>query len=301
MGNRDGAGTERLLDVAPAVTSPAIGRETAPDSLQAFLNELGKVPLLTAAQEVALFKRIERGDDRAKRAMVEANLRLVVSIAKRYRNRGLPFLDLIQEGVIGAVRAVEKFDHRKGFKFSTYATWWIRQAVARGLANNGRTIRMPVHIGERLQKISRCERELTVQFGRPPTQIEVARQTDLPLKELARIRRVAQTPISLHRPVGDADGSELGHLLIDDSELLPDEAVAGALRNEALHRMVATLTPREQRVLELRFGLAGDEPRTLDEIGRVLDITRERVRQIEGRSLKKLAALEEAGEIREVA
>jgi RNA polymerase primary sigma factor len=271
------------------------------DSLQLFLSDIGKAPLLTAAQEVALSKRIERGDHRAKQEMVEANLRLVVSIAKRYRNRGLPFLDLIQEGTLGAVRAAEKFDYRKGFKFSTYATWWIRQAIVRGLANKGRTIRMPIHIVDRLQKIARSERRLALELGRAPTTAEITRDTDLSLEELTRVRRASQTPISLQRPVGDEEGAEFGHLLPDDAAPLPEDAVVEALRSQALHGMLSTLTSRDRRVLELRFGFDGAEPCTLDVIGRALDLSRERVRQIEARSLKKLAQLADAEKIREVA
>jgi RNA polymerase primary sigma factor len=276
-------------------------REVATDALQLFLKDIGKVPLLTAAQEVELAKRIERGDHAAKQAMVEANLRLVVSIAKRYRNQGLPFLDLIQEGTIGLVRAAEKFDHRKGFKFSTYATWWIRQAVARALADKGRTIRMPVHIVEKLNKISRSERKLRGELGREPSAAEVGRDVDLLAEEVAQIRRLAQTPVSLEKPVGDEDESEFGHFLTDESEPLPDEAAELVLRNETLRNMLSMLSPRERRVLELRYGLDGGHPRTLDEVGQAFNVTRERVRQIESHTLKKLRALAEAQKLREVA
>jgi RNA polymerase primary sigma factor len=276
-------------------------REVATDALQLFLKDIGKVPLLTAAQEVELSKRIERGDHSAKQAMVEANLRLVVSIAKRYRNQGLPFLDLIQEGTIGLVRAAEKFDYRKGFKFSTYATWWIRQAVARALADKGRTIRMPVHIVEKLNKISRSERKLRGELGREPTAPEIAADVDLHVDEVAQIRRLAQTPVSLEKPVGDEEESEFGHFLTDDSEPLPEEAAEVVLRNEALRKMLGMLSPRERRVLELRYGLDGEHPRTLDEVGQAFNVTRERVRQIESHTLKKLRALAEAQKLREVA
>ena len=204
------------------------------DSLQLFLKDIGKVSLLTAAQEVELAKRIERGDHRAKQEMVEANLRLVVSIAKRYRNQGLPFLDLIQEGTIGLVRAAEKFDYRKGFKFSTYATWWIRQAVARALADKGRTIRMPVHVVEKLNKILRTERKLRAERGREPTSAEIADDLEMSVEEVEQIRRTSQTPVSLEKPVGDDDESEFGHFIEDDSEPLPDEVADLTLRNEAL-------------------------------------------------------------------
>jgi RNA polymerase primary sigma factor len=275
--------------------------EITTDSLQLFLKDIGRVDLLTAAQEVELAKRIERGDHRAKQAMVEANLRLVVSIAKRYRNQGLPFLDLIQEGTIGLVRAAEKFDHRKGFKFSTYATWWIRQAVARALADKGRTIRMPVHVVEKLNRILRAERKLRTELGREPTSAEVALELEMTVEEVDQIRRTSQTPVSLEKPVGDDDESEFGHFIEDESEPLPEEVANLALRNEALARALAMLGERERRVLELRFGLNGEAPRTLDEVGRTFNVTRERIRQIENHSLKKLRVYAELEKLREVA
>jgi RNA polymerase primary sigma factor len=275
--------------------------EITTDSLQLFLKDIGKVDLLTAAQEVELAKRIERGDHRAKQEMVEANLRLVVSIAKRYRNQGLPFLDLIQEGTIGLVRAAEKFDYRKGFKFSTYATWWIRQAVARALADKGRTIRMPVHVVEKLNKILRTERKLRAERGREPTSGDIAAELEMPIEEVEQIRRTSQTPVSLEKPVGDDDESEFGHFIEDDSEPLPDEHAALTLRNETLGRALLTLGERERRVLELRFGLNGESPRTLDEVGRAFNVTRERIRQIENQSLKKLRSLTESQKLRDVA
>jgi RNA polymerase primary sigma factor len=276
-------------------------REVSTDALQLFLKDIGKVDLLTAAQEVELAKRIERGDHMAKQEMVEANLRLVVSIAKRYRNQGLPFLDLIQEGTIGLVRAAEKFDYRKGFKFSTYATWWIRQAVARALADKARTIRMPVHVVEKLNKIVRSERKLRAELGREPMSIEIAHDLDLTLEEVEQIRRSAQTPVSLEKPVGDDDESEFGHFLTDETLPLPDEAAETSLRKESLLKILATLSARERRVLELRYGLDGQHPRTLDEVGRTFNVTRERIRQIENQSLKKLRALAEAHALRDVA
>jgi RNA polymerase primary sigma factor len=276
-------------------------REVSTDALQLFLKDIGKVDLLTAAQEVELAKRIERGDHGAKQAMVEANLRLVVSIAKKYRNQGLPFLDLIQEGTIGLVRAAEKFDYRKGFKFSTYATWWIRQAVARALADKARTIRMPVHVVEKLNKIVRSERKLRAELGREPSSLEIALDVDLSVDEVEQIRRSAQTPVSLEKPVGDEEESEFGHFLQDDSAPLPDEAAEVTLRKEALQRILGTLSHRERRVLELRYGLDGQHPRTLDEVGRTFNVTRERIRQIENQSLKKLRALAEAAKLRDVA
>jgi RNA polymerase primary sigma factor len=291
----DGAAEEDApdLDEEPA--------EVSTDTLQLFLKDIGKVPLLTAAQEVELAKRIERGDHTAKQAMVEANLRLVVSIAKRYRNQGLPFLDLIQEGTIGLVRAAEKFDHRKGFKFSTYATWWIRQAVARALADKARTIRMPVHVVEKLNKIVRSERKLRAELGREPTTPEIATDLDLTLDEVEHIRRSAQTPVSLEKPVGDEEESEFGHFLTDETAPLPEEAAEVTMRKEALRAILGTLSQRERRVLELRYGLDGEQPKTLDEVGRTFNVTRERIRQIENQCLKKLRALADAAKLREVA
>jgi RNA polymerase primary sigma factor len=289
------AGDTLDLDLEPEA------REMSTDALQLFLKDIGKVPLLTAAQEVELSKRIERGDMDAKRRMVESNLRLVVSIAKNYRNQGLPFLDLIQEGTIGLVRAAEKFDYRKGFKFSTYATWWIRQAVARALADKGRTIRMPVHVVEKLNKISRTERKLLAEYGREPTLGEVAHELEIDIAEVEQIRRSAQTPISLEKPVGDEEESEFGHFIADATTPAPDEAAEVQLRRETLTRILATLSFRERRVLELRYGLDGEHPRTLDEVGRAFNVTRERVRQIENQSLKKLQALAESQRLREVA
>ena len=275
--------------------------EISTDTLQLFLKDIGKVPLLTAAQEVELAKRIERGEHAAKQAMVEANLRLVVSIAKRYRNQGLPFLDLIQEGTIGLVRAAEKFDWRKGYKFSTYATWWIRQAVARAIADKGRTIRMPVHVVEKLNRIHRSERKLRAELAREPTSLEIAIDLDLTLDEVEQIRRSAQAPVSLEKPVGDEEESELGHFLTDLSVPLPDEAAETALRREALRGILSKLSERERQVLELRYGLDGQQPRTLDEVGRTFNVTRERIRQIEHQSLKKLRAFAEAASVRDVA
>jgi RNA polymerase primary sigma factor len=287
-------GEDEAEEVAPA-------REVSTDALQLFLKDIGKVDLLTAAQEVELAKRIERGDHRAKQEMVEANLRLVVSIAKRYRNQGLPFLDLIQEGTIGLVRAAEKFDHRKGFKFSTYATWWIRQAVARALADKARTIRMPVHVVEKLNKIVRSERKLRAELGREPTSAEVAADLDLTVDEVDHIRRSSQIPVSLEKPVGDDEESEFGHFLTDENELLPEEHVEETLRKDTLKHILAMLSQRERRVLELRYGLNGERPRTLDEVGRTFNVTRERIRQIENQTLKKLRALADAQKLRDVA
>jgi RNA polymerase primary sigma factor len=276
-------------------------REISTDSLQLFLKDIGKVDLLTAAQEVELAKRIERGDHYAKQEMIEANLRLVVSIAKRYRNQGLPFLDLIQEGTIGLVRAAEKFDYRKGFKFSTYATWWIRQAVARALADKARTIRMPVHVVEKLNKIVRTERKLRAELCREPTPHEIALDLDLPLEEVEQIMRSSQTPVSLEKPVGDEEESEFGHFITDENAPLPDEVADETMRKAQLRKILSTLSHRERRVLELRYGLDGEHPRTLDEVGRTFNVTRERIRQIENQSLKKLRALADSISLKDVA
>ena len=276
-------------------------RDISTDALQLFLKDIGRVPLLTAAQEVELAKRIERGDQRAKQKMVEANLRLVVSIAKNYRNQGLPFLDLIQEGTIGLVRAAEKFDYRKGFKFSTYATWWIRQAVARALADKSRTIRMPVHVVEKLNKIGRAERKLLSEFGREASSAEVAIELEIDTAEVEQLQRSSQAPVSLEKPVGDEEDSEFGHFLADENAKAPDEAAETAMRKEVLKRVLGTLSYRERRVLELRYGLDGEQPRTLDEVGRTFNVTRERVRQIENQSLKKLQAMAESQRLRDVA
>jgi len=293
-----------IVDVAaarPGLDLEPEAREISTDALQLFLKDIGKVALLTAAQEVELAKRIERGDHRAKQKMVEANLRLVVSIAKNYRNQGLPFLDLIQEGTLGLVRAAEKFDYRKGFKFSTYATWWIRQAVARALADKARTIRMPVHVVEKLNKIGRAERKLLSELGRDPSSLEIALELELDLNEVEQIRRTSQAPVSLEKPVGDDEESEFGHFLADATATAPDDAADVALRKETLRRVLGTLSHRERRVLELRYGLDGEHPRTLDEVGRTFNVTRERVRQIENQSLKKLQALADSQRLRDVA
>ena len=276
-------------------------REVSTDALQLFLKDIGKVDLLTAAQEVELAKRIERGDHSAKQEMVEANLRLVVSIAKKYRNQGLPFLDLIQEGTIGLVRAAEKFDYRKGFKFSTYATWWIRQAIARALADKARTIRIPVHVVEKLNKIGRAERKLVTELGREPTPEEIAEVTGIDPEEVDSIKRSAQAPVSLEKPVGDEEESEFGQFIADEKAESPFDRAADLLTKEALKEALENLSYRERRVLELRYGLGGEHPRTLDEVGRTFNVTRERIRQIENQSLKKLQSLGEAQKLREVA
>ena len=262
--------------------------ESTTDALQLFLREAGRHTLLTAAQEVALAKRIERGDLDAKQVMIQSNLRLVISIAKNYRNQGLPFLDLIQEGTLGLIRAVEKFDWRRGFKFSTYATWWIRQAVARALADKARTIRMPVHIVERLQKMNRAERTLWTMLGREPTIEEIADEANLTVQQVNEVRAAARASSSLDAPVGDTDDAVLGDFVAAE-EMLPEEKVELTLRSQALQAALGTLPERELEVVTLRYGLGGTEPKTLEEIGRRLGLTRERVRQIELDSLRRLA------------
>jgi len=279
----------------------AAGVDRAIDSVQLFMRDIGKTPLLTAAQETVLAKRIEQGDQAAADAMVAANLRLVVSIAKRYRNQGLPFMDLIQEGTIGLMRATEKFDWRRGFKFSTYATWWIRQAVTRALADKARTIRMPLHIIERLTRITGSEQRLRAQSGRQPSSDEIAFDLDMTAEEVESIRGMAQLPISLERPVGDEDGMEFGQFIEDEQTASPDSAVDDMLRLETLAKCLETLVYRERRVLELRFGLNGEQPHTLEEVGLVFEVTRERIRQIETTVLKKLRSLGESQGLRDVA
>ena len=269
------------------------------DALQLFLNEAGRYKLLTASEEVELAKRIERGDKAAKDLMINSNLRLVVSIAKKYQGHGISLLDLIQEGIIGLIRAVEKFDWRRGYKFSTYATWWIRQAVQRGVANKSRTIRIPVHIVEREQKISRAERELTARLERPPTDAEVARHAKLSPKHVAEVRAAARAVTSLDRPIGEEGDSTFGDLVArEDAE--PIEEVHVSLAENAVRHAVETLPEREREVVKLRYGMDGDpDPKSLEEIGRILGLTRERVRQIEAQALQRLAERREIDALHE--
>jgi RNA polymerase primary sigma factor len=290
----------RAIEAEVVYTNDALAATTT-DALQLFLNEAGRYPLLTAAQEVELAKRIERGDKKAKDLMVNSNLRLVVSIAKKYQGHGLSLLDLIQEGIIGLIRAAEKFDHRKGFKFSTYATWWIRQAVQRGVANKARTIRIPVHIVEREQKISRAERELVAQLERAPTDEEVSEKSKLPIKQVREVRQAARAVASLDKPVGEGDSAAFGDLFASDTRQ-PDEEVEVQLTEIALHSAVAELPEREQQIVRLRYGLNGDQdPKSLEEIGRILGITRERVRQLEAEALRRLAERREIAAIKSAA
>jgi RNA polymerase primary sigma factor len=273
--------------------------EPSLDSLRLYLRAIGRVPLLTAAEEVALAKRIERGDIAAKQHMVEANLRLVVSIAKSYVGRGLTLLDLIQEGSLGLIRAVEKFDYRRGYKFSTYATWWIRQAVTRSLADKGRTIRIPVHMVERLNKLVHAERRLIQQLGREPSPDELANELECTVREVRDVMRITQQPISLEKPVGEEDDSALADFVEDVSAASPFEIASESLRRENVMRVLACLPRREREVIEMRYGIVGGRSRTLEEVGRAFNITRERVRQIENRTLKKLQTLPEAQQLRE--
>ncbi len=273
--------------------------EPSLDSLRLYLRSIGRVELLTAAQEVELAKRIERGDMLAKRQMVEANLRLVVSIAKGYLGRGLSFLDLIQEGSLGLIRAVEKFDYRRGYKFSTYATWWIRQAVTRAIADKARTIRIPVHMVEKLNRVAHVERQLVQKLGREPEPAEIAEELRWPVGDVRDIQRVAQQPVSLEKPIGDEDESELGDFVADDAVLEPFEEASEHLQKEGVKNALQALPERERQVIELRYGLAGGEPLTLEEVGKTFGVTRERIRQIENNTLKKLQRLPEAQMLRE--
>jgi RNA polymerase primary sigma factor len=273
--------------------------EPSLDSLRLYLRSIGRVELLTAAQEVELAKRIERGDMLAKRQMVEANLRLVVSIAKGYLGRGLSFLDLIQEGSLGLIRAVEKFDYRRGYKFSTYATWWIRQAVTRAIADKARTIRIPVHMVEKLNRIAYVERQLVQMLGREPEPEEIAAELRWSVIDVKEILRVAQLPVSLEKPVGDEDESELGDFVADDAVSEPFEEASEHLQREGVRNALDALPERERQVIELRYGLTGLEPLTLEEVGRTFGVTRERIRQIENNTLKKLKRLPEAQMLRD--
>jgi len=273
--------------------------EPSLDSLRLYLREIGKVQLLTADQEVYLAKRIERGDMEAKRQMTEANLRLVVSIAKAYLGRGLSFLDLIQEGSLGLIRAVEKFDYRRGYKFSTYATWWIRQAVTRAIADKARTIRIPVHMVEKLNKVVHIERQLVQRLGREPKPEEIAEELEMSTEEVRDILRMAQLPVSLEKPIGEEEDSSLGDFVPDDQAESPFDTASLSLRREDIELALGSLPERDRKVIELRYGLLGEAPCTLEEVGRAFGVTRERIRQIENNTLKRLETLPEAQGLRD--
>ena len=258
------------------------------DPVRMYLKEIGKVPLLTAEEEIELAKRMEAGDEEAKKRLAEANLRLVVSIAKRYVGRGMLFLDLIQEGNLGLIKAVEKFDYNKGFKFSTYATWWIRQAITRAIADQARTIRIPVHMVETINKLVRVSRQLLQELGREPTPEEIAERMEIPVERVREILKISQEPVSLETPIGEEEDSHLGDFIQDDNVPVPAEAAAFTLLKEQLVEVLGTLTEREQKVLRLRFGLDDGRARTLEEVGREFNVTRERIRQIEAKALRKL-------------
>ena len=258
------------------------------DPVRMYLKEIGKVPLLSAEEEIELAKRMEEGDEQAKQKLAEANLRLVVSIAKRYVGRGMLFLDLIQEGNLGLIKAVEKFDYRKGYKFSTYATWWIRQAITRAIADQARTIRIPVHMVETINKLIRVSRQLLQELGREPLPEEIAKEMDMPVERVREILKISQEPVSLETPIGEEEDSHLGDFIQDDNVPVPAEAAAQTLLKEQLDEVLDTLTEREQKVLRLRFGMNDGRARTLEEVGREFDVTRERIRQIEAKALRKL-------------
>jgi RNA polymerase primary sigma factor len=279
--------SEEELETSETDTFEADALPASADSLELFMNEIGRYPLLTAAEEVALAKRVERGDPAAKERMINSNLRLVVHVAKRYRGHGVPFGDLIQDGVIGLNRAVEKFDWRKGFKFSTYATWWIRQAVQRSVAGQARTIRVPTHVHERRQTLNRHARRLETELGRPPTEQELAKATGLKLQHVEEALSVPEARASLNSPVGDEDGSEFGDLFADETTASPEELAEDALRARAVREALSQLPERERRILELRFGIDSD-PQSLEAIGAELELTRERVRQLEAQALARL-------------
>ncbi len=258
------------------------------DPVRMYLKEIGKVPLLSAEEEIELAKRMEEGEEYAKKRLAEANLRLVVSIAKRYVGRGMLFLDLIQEGNLGLIKAVEKFDYRKGYKFSTYATWWIRQAITRAIADQARTIRIPVHMVETINKLIRVQRQLLQELGREPSPEETAAELDMPVERVREILKISQEPVSLETPIGEEEDSHLGDFIQDDNVPVPAEAAAAALLKEQLGEVLDTLTEREQKVLRLRFGMNDGKARTLEEVGKEFDVTRERIRQIEAKALRKL-------------
>jgi RNA polymerase primary sigma factor len=297
-------------EVAPAGEHEEIELEIIPkldlsiktpssDPVRMYLREIGKVPLLSAAEEVALARRIEHKDIAAKRRLIEANLRLVVSIAKRYVGRGMPFLDLIQEGNLGLMRAVEKFDYRRGFKFSTYATWWIRQGVTRGLTNQARTIRLPAHIVEIMNQLFRVQRKLRQEMDTEPTPEQIAAEMDTTPQRVREILKSSQQPVSLETPIGEEEDSQLGDFIEDEEAIVPLEAVGEIIQREELSQVLGTLTHRERKVIELRFGLKGEHPRTLEEVGQSFGVTRERIRQIEVKTMAKLESYRESQRLRD--
>ncbi len=283
--NDDGDTEEESFDLEDLSVPPGVKIN---DPVRMYLKEIGRVPLLSAEEEIELAKRIEQGDEEAKRMLAEANLRLVVSIAKRYVGRGMLFLDLIQEGNMGLIKAVEKFDYRKGYKFSTYATWWIRQAITRAIADQARTIRIPVHMVETINKLIRVSRQLLQEKGREPLPEEIAEEMDLTPEKVREIMKIAQEPVSLETPIGEEDDSHLGDFIEDQDALAPSDAAAYELLKEQLEDVLDTLTDREENVLRLRFGLDDGRTRTLEEVGKVFGVTRERIRQIEAKALRKL-------------
>jgi RNA polymerase primary sigma factor len=304
----EGEGASPAADAAAAAAKPdddGVGRldlsvkTPTNDPVRMYLKEIGKVPLLSAEQEVSLAKRVERRDMDAKRKLIEANLRLVVSIAKRYVGRGMLFLDLIQEGNLGLIRAVEKFDYRKGFKFSTYATWWIRQAITRAIADQARTIRIPVHMVETINKLIRVQRQLLQDLGREPTPEEIAAEMGTTPQKVREILKISQEPVSLDTPIGEEDDSQLGDFIEDEEAAMPVEAVSEIMQREELNHVLGTLTHRERKVIELRFGLKGGHPKTLEEVGQAFGVTRERIRQIEAKTLAKLKAYRESQRLRD--
>jgi len=297
VGGQDGADAKAEEEVIPKLDLSV--KTPTNDPVRMYLKEIGKVPLLTAEEEVSLAKRIERRDMDAKRKLVEANLRLVVSIAKRYVGRGMLFLDLIQEGNLGLIRAVEKFDYRKGYKFSTYATWWIRQAITRAIADQARTIRIPVHMVETINKLIRVQRQLLQDVGREPTPEEIAAEMGTTPQKVREILKISQEPVSLETPIGEEEDSQLGDFIEDEDATMPVEAVSEIMQKEELSAVLGTLTHRERKVIELRFGLKGEHPRTLEEVGQKFGVTRERIRQIEAKTLAKLKAYRDSQRLRD--
>ena len=278
---------EEEITVDPMDLSVPDGISLA-DPIRMYLKEIGKIPLLSTEEEIELAKRMEKGDEEARKKLAEANLRLVVSIAKRYAGRGMQFLDLIQEGNLGLIKAVEKFDYRKGYKFSTYATWWIRQAITRAIADQARTIRIPVHMVETINRLIRTSRQMVQELGREPTPEELAKKLDMPVERVREIKKISQDPVSLETPIGEEEDSHLGDFIQDDNVMVPADQATFTLLHEQLMESLETLTEREQQVLRLRFGLDDGRPRTLEEVGRVFHVTRERIRQIEAKAQKKL-------------